>query len=200
MAISLIFRLCSANERGVIINMKKQGENRNPTAVNVKDDAYKVLEIVNSWTNSIDSKISYALAFAGVVLGFVLIQGKPQIFQSISDMSVVTNTVKFQAILVIALYIFSFVSAILMLFALKARIKNENGSMIFFGTIADIDATKYAKDFQKIPEKALVEDILLQVHTNSKICRRKVRIYNWGMVSLCISVTLCFICMAFQFL
>ena len=85
--------------------MKKQGEHRNATAVNVKDDAYKVLEIVNSWTNSIDSKISYALAFAGVVLGFVLIQGKPQIFQSISDISVVTNTVKFQAILVIALLV-----------------------------------------------------------------------------------------------
>lgn len=37
-----------------------------------KKDAYKSLNIVNSWINNIDSKASFALAAAGVLFGFLI--------------------------------------------------------------------------------------------------------------------------------
>ena len=37
-----------------------------------KEDAYKNLDIVNSWINNIDLKASFILAFLGILLGNIL--------------------------------------------------------------------------------------------------------------------------------
>lgn len=37
-----------------------------------KEDAYKNLELVNSWINNIDLKASFILAFLGILLGSIL--------------------------------------------------------------------------------------------------------------------------------
>ena len=50
-----------------------------------REDAYQSLEMVNSWINNVDNKISYALAFIGVLIGFVFIQDTPKTIENISQ-------------------------------------------------------------------------------------------------------------------
>lgn len=45
-----------------------------------KEDAYKSLELVNAWINNLDTKASFLLAYLAVVLGFVVSNGRPNLF------------------------------------------------------------------------------------------------------------------------
>lgn len=46
-----------------------------------KEDAYKNLDIVNSWINNIDLKASFILAFLGILLGNILNVNNIEILQ-----------------------------------------------------------------------------------------------------------------------
>lgn len=35
-----------------------------------REDAYKTLEIINGWIGNMDAKISFAIAFVGVLIGY----------------------------------------------------------------------------------------------------------------------------------
>ena len=45
-----------------------------------KEDAYKSLELTNSWIGNIDTKASFLLAYLSVIMGFVVSHGFPAIF------------------------------------------------------------------------------------------------------------------------
>ena len=45
-----------------------------------REDAYKTLEIINGWIGNMDAKISFALAFVGILVGYIFSNGMPQIF------------------------------------------------------------------------------------------------------------------------
>ena len=68
-----------------------------------REDAYQSLEMVNSWINNVDSKISYILAFIGVIIGFVFIQGTPKAFANISQADEITCRMLLESILVVLL-------------------------------------------------------------------------------------------------
>lgn len=47
-----------------------QNNNQNSTVQGFKkDDAYQILSMINTWIGNIDTKISFALALAGVLIG-----------------------------------------------------------------------------------------------------------------------------------
>jgi hypothetical protein len=52
-----------------------------------KEDAYRALEITNSWINNADTKISFALAYMAVLIGFIFYNTGtiPNAFQSFLD-------------------------------------------------------------------------------------------------------------------
>ena len=49
-----------------------------------KEDAYKTLEIINSWINAMDTKASFLLAYIAVIMGFVFTSGIPHVFEVIN--------------------------------------------------------------------------------------------------------------------
>ena len=170
-----------------------------------REDAYSTLENINSWISNIDTKISFALALVGVLVGSIFEKGVPQIFEKIakySKASELSGCDILNSILVILLYIFSFSCIICFIFALIARVKNPNTneSIFFFGTIQNMNLQSYKDKVKHMSENAILEDLEEQIHTNSKICTKKVVWYNRGIKLLLITVALWFICCIFQIL
>ena len=40
-----------------------------------KEDAYQTIDLINSWINNVDTKTSFALAYAAVLMGFAFANG-----------------------------------------------------------------------------------------------------------------------------
>ena len=168
-----------------------------------KDDAYQTLTLINTWIGNIDTKISFALALAGVLIGVIFSGGFPSAFQRITE---VTNLAELHGgeilavILVGALYCVSFLSVISFIWAIIARIKNPNDSpsIFFFGTIGKMELQNYKDRANSITEQELIEGLEEQIHTNSKICNQKAKWYNIGIKFLLGTVILWFVCMVFR--
>lgn len=178
--------------------------NHNPTNPGFKkDDAYQSLTLINTWIGNIDTKISFALALAGVLIGVIFSGGFPSAFQRIAE---VTNLAELHGseilavILVGALYCVSFLSIISFIWAIIARVKNSNKSpsLFFFGSIGKMELQSYKDSANRVTEPELIEDLEEQIHTNSKICNQKVKYYNIGMYLLLGTVVLWFVCMVFR--
>lgn len=174
-----------------------------------KDDAYHILELINNWINNVDAKISFALAYATVFVGIVFVNASPTVFQEIVKMENITGYMVIKAIIVMLLYSTSFLSIVFMFSALKAQIEklvgwkkskfrksvnvSNNKSVMFFGIIALNSFDDFKTKSMNINDKELIEEILEQIHINSKICTRKMRLYNRGLFWLFISTALCFV-------
>lgn len=158
---------------------------------NRKEDALKSLELVISWVNNIDAKASYILAVAGVMIGYVLVQDVIAIDAATGQ--VIAQTTKIAPLRVI-LYIFCMLSFILPILTLRARTKSIESSNFFFSTIENRRKMDFIAEFKQMSENESLDDILAQVHINSKICSKKVKLYNWGLVFLLCSILLCFAC------
>ncbi len=171
-----------------------------------KEDAYRTLEIVNSWISNVDAKISYGLTFISVLMGFIFVHGLPRAFTKASNVHASQITViqligmLIGIVLVVCLYISSFVSIICFMRAIKAKVNNDNNSnsFFFFGTIAGMELDIYRTNSRKLNEDEILEDLCEQIHTNSKICSKKIKSYNRGLKCLFITVILWFVCMVFR--
>ena len=62
-------------------NDNQQQENR----AFKKEDAYETLGIINTWTGNMDTKVSFALALAGVLIGVIFEKGMPSAFERITE-------------------------------------------------------------------------------------------------------------------
>ena len=156
-----------------------------------KEDAYKTLEIINSWINAMDTKASFLLAYIAVIMGFVFTSGIPHVFEVIN-----ASNISFLLIIklscVVLLY-FSLLTSIILYFeTLQARIKNEKNrhSLLFFGEIASISLNDFKAKILNRTEEELIKDILEQIHTNSLICKRKSRLFNGGIITTIIATLL----------
>ena len=152
-----------------------------------KEDAYKNLDIVNSWINNIDLKASFILAFLGILLGNILNVNNIEILKKF--ISIPINTMSLieilRTIVVILLIISSMTSAILLILTLLARTKINNipKSNYFFGNIANMDRIEFLNNFERMNEKTVKKEILNQVYVNSKICSCKSKLCNRDNIS-----------------
>lgn len=182
----------------------EQNSNQNPTNPGFrKDDAYQTLTLINTWIGNIDTKISFALALAGVLIGVIFSGGFPSAFQRITEVTKLAELHGGEilaAILVGALYFVSFLSIMSFMWAIIARVKNPNdsSSLFFFGTIGKMELQNYKDQANGVTEQELIEDLEEQIHTNSKICNQKVKYYNIGMNFLLSTVVLWFVCTVFR--
>ena len=163
-----------------------------------REDAYKTLEIINGWIGNMDAKISFSLAFVGILVGYIFSNGMPKIFGKIANvnkLSELSGVEIFAAVIVVLLYVISFASVL-------ARIKNSNGveSVFFFGTIGNMKLEKYKEKIDNLADKEIITDLAEQIHTNSRICTKKAKWYNHGMRLLIFTVFLWFVCMTFRML
>ena len=159
-----------------------------------KEDAYETLGIINTWIGNMDTKVSFALTLAGVLIGVIFEKGMPNALKAIgkvTKLSELSGGEVIAACLVCLLYLVSFISILCFMLSIIARVKNLNNapSIFFFGSKNKVN---------DIEEKGLIDDLVEQIHTNSKICSLKAKWYNKGIKFLLLTVVLWFVCMIFQ--
>ena len=94
-----------------------------------KGDAYETLGIINTWIGNMDTKVSFALALAGVLIGVIFEKGMPSAFERITEVSKLAELSGGEiiaAILVALLYLSSFISILCFMLSIIARVKNLN--------------------------------------------------------------------------
>lgn len=168
-----------------------------------KEDAYETLGVINTWIGNMDTKVSFALALAGVLIGVIFDQGMPNAFHRITEVSKLGDLSGGEiiaAILVGLLFLVSFISILCFMLSIIARVKNLNNalSVFFFGSIGSMTLENYKATIKDMDEEKIIDDLEEQIHTNSKICNLKAKWYNRGMKCLLATVILWFICMIFQ--
>lgn len=162
-----------------------------------KEDAYKNLELVNSWINNIDLKASFILAFLGILLGNILNLNNIEILKKF--VTVPINTMSLieilRIIVIILLLVSSMISTVLLILTLVARTKINDipRSNYFFGNIANMDRKEFLMNFERMNEKTIKNEILNQVYVNSKICNYKSKLYNKSINYMLVTVILTFI-------
>lgn len=166
-------------------------------------DAYETLGIINTWIGNMDTKVSFALALAGVLIGVIFEKGMPSAFERITEVSKLAELSGGEiiaAILVALLYLSSFISILCFMLSIIARVKNLNNapSIFFFGSIGNMTLENYKSAVKDMDEKEMIDDLEEQIHTNSKICSLKAKWYNKGIKFLLATVILWFVCMIFQ--
>lgn len=166
-----------------------------------KDDAYQTLVMVNSWIGNIDAKVSFALAFVGVLIGSIFKEGLPNAFEKIGCVTGICKaeaTDILAALMVILLYGASFFAIICFILAITTRVRMQAESVFFFGSINKLQLNEYRNKVNNMSEQKLIEDLEEQIHTNSHICNLKAAYYNNGLKGLIITICFWFICMIFQ--
>lgn len=170
-----------------------------------REDAYKTLEMINTWINNIDTKVSFALAFSSVLIGFIFSKGVPSVFKRIGEVSKLNELIGgdvIEAIVIVVLYISSIIAIMCFLLAIRGKIKNPNQSqsIFFFGSIASQELIDYRTKTSQMTEQGIIDDLKEQIHTNSAICNKKVKCYNTGIIFLMVTTVLSFICEIFRFI
>lgn len=173
-----------------------------------KEELGKSLERINFWISNCDTKISFALAFAGVLLaGFFsssIITGSLNKLIEKTTKTYRTATfweVKFldASILALIAFVICIIAAVTYLFrALKgsidASVYKESGlttnSLIFFDAIAKQSFQSFKDDVSTSNDSQIENDLLSQIYINSKICQRKFKLYNKGVNFLIASIIL----------
>lgn len=168
-----------------------------------KEDAYETLGIINTWIGNIDTKVSFSLALSGALIGIIFDKGMPHIFKRIAEVSnlkVLSGGDLIGAILVILLYLLSFISILCFMLSIIARVNNPSNapSVFFFGSIGNMTLANYKNSVKDMEEQDIIDDLEEQIHTNSMLCSLKAKWYNNGMKCLLATVILWFICMIFQ--
>ena len=168
-----------------------------------KEDAYETLGIINTWIGNIDTKVSFSLALSGALIGVIFDKGRPRIFRRIADVSnlkVLSGGDLIGTILVILLYLSSFMSILCFMLSIIARVNNPSNapSVFFFGYIGNMTLANYKKSVKVMNNQDIIDDLEEQIHTNSLLCSLKAKWYNKGMKCLLAAVALWFICMIFQ--
>lgn len=168
-----------------------------------KEDAYETLGIINTWIGNIDTKVSFSLALSGALIGVIFDKGMPHVFKRIAEVSnlkVLSGGDLISAILVILLYLSSFISILCFMLSIIARVNNPSNapSVFFFGSIGNMTLANYKKSVKAMNNQDIIDDLEEQIHTNSLLCSLKAKWYNKGMKCLLAAVVLWFICMIFQ--
>lgn len=165
-----------------------------------KEDGYKSLELINNWIANVDTKISFTLAFIGILLGFILSNGTPTayttLFTNIEASSVSCCNIV-SVIMITSLFLSSFICVIYLIKGLTATVNTSDTnkhSMFFFGAVASTSLSDYNEKFVELKDKDILNDLVEQVHTNSRICNKKFANYNKSIRWLIIAVVLVFIC------
>lgn len=183
--------------------MLKEDDQQHQNKAFDKEDAYETLGIINTWIGNIDTKVSFSLALSGALIGVIFDKGMPRIFRRIAEVSnlkVLSGGDLIGAILVILLYLLSFISILCFMLSIIARVNNPSNapSVFFFGSIGNMTLANYKSSLKDMEEQDIIDDLEEQIHTNSMLCSLKAKWYNNGMKYLLLAVVLWFICMIFQ--
>ena len=108
--------------------------------------------------------------------------------------------------MLVAMYLSAISCLLLLLLALIGRIdskvykehKLKTNSLLFFGSIANMNYSSYKEKCEKESKGQLINDINSQIYINSKICDYKFKLYNYSIKLLISSFIIFCICELFN--
>jgi hypothetical protein len=78
----------------------------------------------------------------------------------------------------------NFISLILIYLSQYPKTESLNSSLIFFGTIATLRCDDFKKKFKEMNEEEYLDDLLSQIHINSKILSGKFNYLKYSLLLL----------------
>lgn len=172
----------------------------------------EVLKRLNSWIDNGDKKISFGLAFAGVLLGVFFTS--EIINQSLSKL--IDNIIKIESTILISIIIIVILSGFIIslmlsiwcfIIGLKGTLNSpikkqrniEENSILHFETIKSMSFNEFSEKVNELRSEEMKNEYLSQIYINATICSTKFERYNKGIKYLMLSVVL-FILLNFSFL
>jgi len=131
-----------------------------------------------AWISAADSKISFVFAIDTAMLGLLA---------AVSPMAVCSWRVA-PAVFAGFAAVFGLTSLILLSLASFPRTKGPKSSLIFFGGIAQRDASQFKESVCEMSPESHLDDLCAQCHRNAEIADRKFAWVQWATVALYLSV------------
>ena len=161
----------------------------------------EALNRVNTWISNCDAKISFSLAFAGVLLGVFFTSDTIQtslfkVLKNVMDLGK-NEFILLATTLIFAGFVICLILSIWYFFrGLRGTINSSvykqdsiaTRSLLFFGSIQNYNFNEFRDKVESVKKEELVNDYLSQIHINSIICQRKFINYNKGIKFLLLSI------------
>lgn len=162
-----------------------------------KNDAENTLKDIHGWIKSSDTKFSILLGVVAVLFSLTT-----EIFKILPYAAENTFSVKvFFAVLFWVVYVLSSLSTLIIcLSGLFSRMKTpKTNSMLYFGSIANQELNEYKFNVLATTEEEKLDDLLNQIHINSRIAEKKMKLFNCAIVSAVILITSTILSLIFLF-
>lgn len=159
------------------------------------EDAYKILDNINTWIVNSDTKASIILGLIGVLFT-IIFSNLDFINILIKLINKIFDNILFSDIVYLIIMLFSIVLFINGIYNLilvlipKLKINNNNKkSILYFGSICSFESANEFKHKVYHTKKAeLLDDLLNQVYINSGICTKKFNNYNAGLRNIILGI------------
>lgn len=172
-----------------------------------KEEKFKELERIDLWINNADTKISYLLAFLGIVATIIftsdsVMQRIIVCFNNVlklskQDIEKILSLLVIILVLNLVFFISKSIYYLLKASVAKIDVSNTNkSSTLFFGSIATNTFEQFKEKVKRQTDEELEDDIIEQIFINSKICSEKMKNYNKAINNLKISIVLFIIVIA----
>lgn len=163
-----------------------------------------VFDLVNSWIENNDNKVSVSCAVLTGAFGVVTFLSERLIK---SDASTATNScwAYTHSLSFYSSLIAMGIAIVLFCFAIMPKL-NSNGTSsnkkypLFFRDIASLSIDEYKKKVLKSTETDFINELILETHINSGICLRKMRLYKAGVIFSLIAIGLAILSFVSHFL
>lgn len=135
-----------------------------------KEFLHSELDRVSKWIESADKKVAFLSLYFAALIGY-LSSNKEYLISQLSD----SLSVSFIDVLILAILLAGVIGLYHLFFAIFPSLTtgNHSHSLFFFIHISSMSLQKYTSDMSSLTEDKAKEQLLEQIHTNSKIADKK---------------------------
>lgn len=157
-----------------------------------KEDTFKILDNINMWIGNCDSKASIILAVIGIVTSVTF---SSEIIRPLYSIVIDSFSKSGWCILVsillwisiismiagVAFLIMTIIPSLKYSYKVKSKEKPRFDSVMFFGTVGDLEFSSYKERVKEITEEQIMDDLFFQITSAAKICKTKFLRMNRGI-------------------
>ncbi|MDO1605093.1 DUF5706 domain-containing protein [Lactobacillus sp. YT155] len=153
-----------------------------------KKDLLNRLDRILEWIKSCDDKSAILLSGSGLLLTIITFGiSKKQFIELYASISSINEVYSYILGIILLIVLLSFLGGIVcFVVELNPRLERRNGqkkakkSLYYFNSISNYEFSEFSKMVKKSTVKNDIDDVLIQIYENSKICTLKYRLTKWG--------------------
>lgn len=143
------------------------------------DELTTILEWNIDFIKTCENKVSIILSIFGVILTLIFTSDNVKhIYGEVKD----SVCLIIFAVLIMAYLAYGLGTLVRVLFAKSKRPEGLPESRIFFNDIANDKYDNFSETIKNYSDDDLQDDLIAQIYANSKICQKKFKNYNYGLV------------------